>query len=71
MNKDNKEKHLAKFYWFTGQAGSGKTVLANILKNKLDSKFDCVDYKEAIIIDGDDIRDIYQNTDYSLSLIHI
>jgi adenylylsulfate kinase len=44
-------------YWFTGQPGAGKTTLANHLKDGLDNN--------PIHIDGDDLRDIFQNKDYS------
>ena len=48
-------------YWFTGQPGSGKTTLAKHLYNYI-----AVDSKEKVIhIDGDDLRDIFQNKDYS------
>lgn len=43
-------------FWFTGQPGHGKTVLANALKETLDNVFH---------IDGDDLRAIFANTDYS------
>jgi len=43
-------------YWFTGQPGHGKTVLATALKQKLDNTFH---------IDGDDLRAIFDNKDYS------
>ena len=43
--------------WLTGQPGSGKTTLAGWLKAHY--------YNNGIIIDGDDIRDVYQNKDYS------
>jgi len=43
-------------YWFTGQPGHGKTVLANALKQELDNAFH---------IDGDDLRAIFDNKDYS------
>lgn len=48
-------------YWFTGQPGHGKTVLSNLLKNYLKSNY----HKDVIHIDGDDIREIFQNKDYS------
>jgi len=48
-------------YWFTGQPGAGKTVLCNALKDALETKF----YKNVIHIDGDDIREIFDNKDYS------
>ena len=45
-------------YWFTGQPGAGKTTLARQLKDYLFPN-------NTIIVDGDDIRDIFQNKDYS------
>lgn len=45
--------------WLTGQPGSGKTVLAGWLRSisSLNNRVE--------IIDGDDIREIFQNKDYS------
>jgi adenylylsulfate kinase-like enzyme len=43
-------------YWFTGQPGHGKTVLASAFKQKLDNVFH---------VDGDDLREIFDNKDYS------
>lgn len=43
-------------FWFTGQPGHGKTVLATALKQNLNNVFH---------IDGDDLRVIFSNTDYS------
>ena len=45
--------------WLTGQPGSGKTVLAGWLQSitELNSR--------VMIIDGDDIREIFNNKDYS------
>jgi len=48
-------------YWFTGQPGHGKTVLCNHLKDYLESNYT----KQIIHIDGDDIREVFQNKDYS------
>lgn len=48
-------------YWFTGQPGHGKTVLSNHLKGYLESNYK----KQVVHIDGDDIREIFQNKDYS------
>ena len=49
--------------WFTGQPGSGKTTLAHHIiehfKKSSDSKL------KIINIDGDDLRDLFQNKDYS------
>ena len=50
--------------WLTGQPGAGKTTLSNeivrIIKNQ--KKFSDI---EIIQIDGDDLRDITENKDYS------
>ena len=43
-------------FWFTGQPGSGKTTLGKALLEKLDDVFH---------IDGDDLRDLSANVDYS------
>ena len=43
-------------YWFTGQPGSGKTTLATNLIKKLD---------KYVHIDGDNLRKIFSNYDYS------
>jgi adenylylsulfate kinase len=45
-------------YWFTGQPGSGKTVLANLLKEKY--------LPHAYRIDGDEMRELFSNKDYSM-----
>lgn len=44
-------------YWFTGQPSAGKTTLAKRLLSVLPER--------TIHIDGDDLRDIFQNKDYS------
>jgi adenylylsulfate kinase len=44
-------------YWFTGQPGAGKTTLANWMMTHF--------VNNCIIVDGDDIRAIYDNKDYS------
>ena len=48
--------------WFTGQSGAGKTVLGQRLKNYLSEKNPQHKY---VIIDGDDIREMFENKDYS------
>ena len=45
-------------YWFTGQPGSGKTVLANLLKERY--------LPHAYRIDGDEMRELFTNKDYSI-----
>ena len=45
-------------FWFTGQPGSGKTTLA---KKLIDSLQD----KNTFHIDGDNLRDIFSNYDYT------
>ncbi len=45
-------------YWFTGQPGAGKTTLAKKLVEYLN-------VGNTIHIDGDDLRDIFKNKDYS------
>ena len=51
-------------YWFTGQPGSGKTVLGNLLKEYNDEIYKDVKYPVKVI-DGDVIREKYNNKDYS------
>lgn len=48
-------------YWFTGQPGHGKTVLAKMLKEYLE----ITEYTFVFHIDGDDLREILTNKDYS------
>lgn len=42
-------------YWFYGQPGAGKTTLANALNLRIN----------AIQVDGDDVRSVFNNKDYS------
>lgn len=44
-------------YWFTGQPSHGKTILATKLKESLGITFH---------IDGDDMRELFSNKDYSI-----
>ena len=48
-------------YLFIGQPGTGKTEMSNRLVEHLKKE------GEAIWIDGDDLREIFPNTDYSYS----
>lgn len=45
-------------YWFTGQPGAGKTTLAKMLENHI--------IDNVYLIDGDDLRDLTTNKDYSI-----
>jgi len=47
-------------FWFTGQPGAGKTVLAKMLKLHLEDKYG--DY--VFHIDGDDLRSMFKNLNY-------
>ena len=47
-------------FWVTGLSGSGKTVLAKKIKNRI-SKI----YGPTLIISGDDIRNIFKLKGYS------
>ena len=44
-------------YWFVGQPGSGKTILANLLKDNV--------FPHAFRIDGDEMRELFANKDYT------
>ena len=48
--------------WLTGQPASGKTTLANMLIDYFSKNEQKNDYYN---IDGDDLRDLFQNKDYS------
>ena len=47
--------------WLTGQPASGKTTLANLLLAELSLKSERTYFN----IDGDDLRNLFQNKDYS------
>ena len=53
--------------WFTGQPGSGKTTLANEIQGRpvYLKTFGDKSYDKVIHIDGDDLRDVLDNRDYS------
>lgn len=50
-------------FWFTGQAGAGKSTLGNMLKDYLNHWYK--DKVKTILLDGDEIRELFGNTDYS------
>ncbi len=58
MKKKNKHQAI----WLTGQPASGKTTLASLLISNLSSANQNNKYFN---IDGDDLRDLFQNKDYS------
>ena len=47
-------------YWFTGQPSHGKTVLANMFKK--------THLPNAFRIDGDEMRELFTNKDYSIKV---
>jgi adenylylsulfate kinase len=53
---------MKKIVWFTGQPGSGKTTLSNALQEKLKKIHPEI---SLMSVDGDDLRDIFVNKDYS------
>lgn len=61
MSENKTPKH--KLYWFTGQPGAGKTTMANLLKNRL---VELSQHQKIVILDGDEIRDLFNNKDYSV-----
>jgi adenylylsulfate kinase-like enzyme len=55
---------MYKLYWFTGQPGTGKETLAHLLKSKLEAENS---HKKYVIIDGDQIRNLFNMKDYAES----
>ena len=47
-------------FWVTGLSGAGKSTIGGLLYDRIKEKEDNV-----FFIDGDRIREVYQNTDYS------
>ena len=60
MNKKNKKKGI--LFWLTGLPGAGKTSIANKIINPIRKKFG-----NTILLNGDEIRKIFELKDYSLS----
>ena len=56
------EKMANKIIWLTGQPGSGKTTIGKAIKERLALSNPNI---ECMLIDGDDLRDIIINKDYS------
>ena len=50
-------------YWFTGQPGHGKTVQAHLLLEHINQGIPY--YRRALHIDGDHLRALVENQDYS------
>lgn len=46
-------------YWIVGQPGHGKTTIGKIIHERINESF------PTIHVDGDDIREIFNNKDYS------
>ena len=51
---------MNKIYWFTGQPGAGKTILATALKAHLEEE----GKNKVFHIDGDELRAMFNNTKY-------
>ena len=50
--------------WLTGQPGAGKTVLGNMLRDKMEEHKTFTYIVKRV--DGDDLRDLTVNKDYSI-----
>ena len=48
-------------FWITGLSGSGKSTIAKYIKKKVEKK-----YRNKVIINGDDIRKIFNFKNYEL-----
>ena len=55
------EMQKGRMFWVTGLSGAGKTTISTLLYQYLKKKEDNI-----VFIDGDKIREVYQNTDYSV-----
>ena len=51
-------------YWFTGQPSHGKTVIAELLRERM--IYDGISDDEIFRIDGDEMRELFTNKDYSM-----
>ena len=55
-----KNKNKGILFWITGLSGAGKTSIAKRILKNIDSK-----YGRSVLLNGDDIRKIFELTDYS------
>ncbi len=55
-----KNKNKGKLFWITGLSGSGKTTIAEKIKDKISKK-----YGQTLIISGDDLRKIFKYYKFS------
>lgn len=60
MKKINKSKGIV--FWITGLPGSGKTLLANLIKKEIN-----IIYGKSIVVSGDDLRKIFNLKNYTSS----
>ena len=58
MRKINKSKGIV--FWITGLPGSGKTLLANLIQDRINSI-----YGKSIVVSGDDLRNIFNLNGYT------
>ena len=58
MKKLNKSKGVV--FWITGLPGSGKTLLANLIQDEINSI-----YGKSIVVSGDDLRNIFNLKGYT------
>lgn len=58
MKKINKSKGIV--FWITGLPGSGKTLLANLIQQEINSI-----YGKSIVVSGDDLRNIFNLKGYT------
>ena len=54
------KKNKGILFWVTGLAGSGKTVIAENIKNNISNK-----YGPTVIVSGDDLRKIFNYKKFS------
>lgn len=49
-----------RLYWITGLSGAGKTTISSLLYKRLKEKKENI-----VLLDGDKMREVYKNTDYT------